>query len=270
MLWLALAVASGCAPSEPPTTGWETLEPGLAIGRFHLCDESAPDPPSLVVLRADPEFFRPRLLAASAFSDREPRSIRQWAADHGLVVATNAGMFHPDYIRHVGLMIDGDPVQDYRSVLAFGAKHDDAPPYVLADLDETPLDALRERYSTLIQNLRMVDAARDNVWEPSERRNAVAALGIDGRDRLLFLFSRTPRSVHDLVDCLLELPIDLERAQYLEGGPEAVLFVRSGEHALEFRGSWSNASGTTTVGELSWPIPNVLGLVRNVDGPASP
>jgi hypothetical protein len=165
-------------------------------------------------------------------------------------------------------MIDGDhvnngvEVRSYRSALAFGPRDDDDPPFVLADLDETPLDEIRERYRTVIQNLRMVDADRNNVWEPSEQRYVAAALGIDGNDRLLFLFNRRPSSVHEWIECLLDLPIGLERAQYLEGGPEAVLYVASGGRTIEFHGGWSSPSEESDAGNLAWPIPNVVGLVR--------
>lgn len=271
---LALAVAAlipACDPPPPPEAGWRELEPGLEIGRFHLCDEAAPAPPSLVVVRADPGRFDVTALAASARPDRAARSARDWARAGDLAVVINAGMFHPDYLRHVGYMVldghvnNGVPVASYRSVLAFDPVGDDGPRFVLADLDRTSLDDLRDRYRSLVQNLRMIDADGRNVWEPSERRAATAALGVDRRGRLLFLFDRTPRSTHDLVECLLRSPLDLARAQYLEGGPEAVLFVDAGERPVEFRGSWSPVSGDAVGPELVWPVPNVLGLVRRSD-----
>jgi len=266
---IAIALAAGgCAPPEAPEPGWEVLEPGLELGRFHLCDQPASEPPSLIVARASSERFALRLVAASAIEGGTPRPARDWALERGLAVATNAGMYREDYVRHVGLMIDGEhvnnpvEVRDFRSVLAFRPRTPSDPPFVLADLDETSVDELRERYDALVQNLRMIDASGRNVWEQNDRRTATAALGVDGRGRLLFLFNRSPRSVHDLVDCMLELPLDLRRAQYLEGGPEAALYVRAGGRTLEFLGSWSPASGETAGSDLAWPIPNVLGLER--------
>jgi len=271
---LAIALVTlGCSDREPRDPGWETLEPGLAIGRFHLCDEPPDAPPSLVVLRADPDRFAFRVLAASSTAERVPRTAREWAKLHDLAVATNAGMFHPDYLRHVGLMIDGDhvnngvAVRSYRSVLAFRPRDASDPAFTLADLDETPLDELRDRYEVLVQNLRMIDAAGANVWEPSERAWSAASLGIDGRGRILMLFNRDPRSIHDLIDCLLELPIDVRRAQYLEGGPEAALFVAAGDRTLEFLGSGSARADETSGSGFSFPIPNVIGLERRPTAP---
>lgn len=276
ILAIALAVTAGCGDRESPDPGWETLEPGLLIGRFHLCDEPPDVPPSLVVLRADPERFAFRVATASATPERVPRTAREWAELYDLAVATNAGMFHPDYLRHVGLMIVGDhvnngvAVRDYRSVLAFRPRDPADVPFFLADLDETPLDELRERFEVLVQNLRMIDASGANVWEASDRAWSAAALGVDGRGRILLLFNRDPRSIHDLVDCLQDLPIDVRRAQYLEGGPEAVLYVAAGERALEFLGSGSPSADDTAGVGFAFPIPNVIGLVRRPESPGSP
>ncbi len=265
-------IALGCAPPEARDPGWETLEPGLALGRFHLCDEQPEAPPALVVLRADPDRFAFRVLAASSTEERVSRTARDWAEVHDLAAVTNAGMFHPDYSRHVGLMIVGDhvnngvAVRSYRSVLAFRPRDDGDPQFVLADLDETSLDELRDRYEVLVQNLRMIDANGANVWEPSDRSWTAAALGVDGRGRILMLFNRDPRSIHDLIDCLLELPLDVRRAQYLEGGPEAVLFVAAGERTLEFTGRGSPIADESTSPAFAFPIPNVIGLERRESG----
>ena len=79
-----------------------------------------------------------------------------------------------------------------------------------------------------------------------------------------------PRSIHDLIDCLLDLPIDVRRAQYLEGGPEAVLYVAGGNRTLEFLGTGSPTADESAGLGFSFPIPNVIGLERRRDGPESP
>lgn len=261
------ALASGCGhPAPAPADGWESLEPGLTVGRFAWCDGD--DPAAIAVVRVDPARFDLRVLAASNTPQRQPQPVRWWAERHDLAVATNAGMYHPDLLRHVGLMIDGEhrnnpvAVTHYRSVLAFSPVDPADEPFLLADLDEISLDDLGKRYRTLIQNLRMIDHRRKNVWSQNDRISTAAALGTDSDGNLLFLFSRFPRTVHDLNRCLLELPIGLQRAQYLEGGPEAALVVRSGDTTLEYLGSFSDPSGEPAAATLAWPVPNVVGVVR--------
>ena len=43
-------------------------------------------------------------------------------------------------------------------------------------------------------------------------------------------------STHDLVEILLDLPLDISRAMYVEGGPQAQLYVNAGGQIHEFTG----------------------------------
>lgn len=68
--------------------------------------------------------------------------------------------------------------------------------------------------------------------------------------------------MHDFNDLLLALPIDLQCAQHLEGGPEAQLYVRTDALELELVGSYETGFSPSDGNDAAWPIPNVLGLVR--------
>ena len=77
---------------------------------------------------------------------------------------------------------------------------------------------------------------------------------------MLFIFCRSPYSVYELIECLLGLPIDITRAQYLEGGPEASLYVSAGGRALEFVGSFETGFNPSDDNDSFWPLPNVIGV----------
>jgi hypothetical protein len=70
----------------------------------------------------------------------------------------------------------------------------------------------------------------------------------------LFIFSRAPKSMHDLVRELLDSGIGIVAAQHLEGGRLAQLYVKAGDVELELFDGAGSAS--------AWPIPNVLGVTR--------
>ena len=61
---------------------------------------------------------------------------------------------------------------------------------------------------------------------------------------------------------LLELPIGLKQAMYVEGGADAQLYINTGNEEHEFIGSYSTGSREHDENNYSRPIPNVLGLVR--------
>lgn len=255
----ALAASSGLAV----TAGWQTLEPGLDLGMFD-------GPPSawarpIVVLRIDPARFELKLMNASAPGEGASHTARGWVDRAGGVAAINASMYQEDYRTSVSLMRTRDHVNHSRlskdkTVLAFDPLSSGAHPVRLIDRDCHDFDAARKEYGALVQSIRLVSCDRRNVWAPSARRFSTAAIGMDGQGRVLFMHARTPWPVHELVNALLALPIDLRQAMYVEGGPEAQLFVRSGGKEMQWVGGFEAAPAAENT--EAWPVPNVVVAVR--------
>jgi hypothetical protein len=129
------------------------------------------------------------------------------------------------------------------------------------DRDCEDLSHAENAYGTLVQSIRMISCQRRNVWAPSDRRFSAAAIGVDTKGRVLFFHARTPWPVHDLVKALLDLPLDLAQAMYVEGGPEAQLFARGGKAELERVGTFEKGPRAADPGR-AWPVPNVIVAVR--------
>ncbi len=99
---------------------------------------------------------------------------------------------------------------------------------------------------------------RANAWKLQPKRWSTAAIGVDGKGRVLFLHARSPWPVHDFVERLLALPIDLQRAMYTEGGPEATLYVHAGKVERDFVGSFETGFMENDGNTEEWPLPNVV------------
>jgi len=270
-LVLATIVPIACAglPAEPePDPGsWRTLEPGLELGTFRSPRPAEIGDSLVRVLRIDPRRFELRLLNATADEQGLSRTARDWVSRHGLVAAINASMYQQDYRRSVSLMrtrehVNNPRLSKDRTVLAFDPLVPDVPPVKLIDRECEDLDEWSERYGTLVQSIRMVSCDGRNVWAPQPRRWSTAAIGTDDDGRVLFLHVRSPYSTHDLIEILLELPIGLERAMYVEGGPEAQLYVAAGGEEREFVGSFETAFNEDDGNDQAWPVPNVIGVAR--------
>jgi hypothetical protein len=258
-LALTLPVPAGAAEAAE---GWQVLEPGLEVATF-----AGPTPDgTIAVVRVDPARFELRLLNASAPGEGTLRSARGWAFRAGASVAINAAMYQEDHRTSVSLMRSRDHVNQRRmskdrAVLAFDPLASGVPSARIIDLDCDALETAGAAYGTLVQSIRLVSCHRRNVWAPSERRFSTAAIGTDGAGRLLFLHARTAWTVHDLVNRLLALPLDLRQAMYVEGGPEAQLYVRGGGQELEWTGTLE-AAPDVKLGVEGWPVPNVIAAVR--------
>ncbi len=265
MLAPALAAVLLCAQA-PAAPAWQALEPGL---EYVLLD----GPPSdgvgdgkIAAVRIDPARFELRLASASA-GEGGLLTAREWAYRTGASAAINASMYQEDYRTSVSLMRSRDHVNQRRlskdkAVLAFDPLVSGVPPVRIVDRDCENLSDAESRYGTLVQSIRMVSCQRHNVWAPSDRRFSTAAIGVDAKGRVLFFHARTPWPVHDLVKALLELPIDLAQAMYVEGGPEAQLFARGGKLEIERVGTFERAPPRAADAGRAWPVPNVIVAIR--------
>ncbi len=227
---------------------WKPLQPGVDLA---VVD-------GLYVVRIDPQRAHLAVALASE-SGGGPRTAAEWCRKANLAVAINAGMFASDqrsnvgYLRH-GAHLNNARFNDYRSVIAID------PGVLWLDLDRQKADLAK--YDVVIQNLRLIAGDRRNVWAPSARRWSEAALAIDAKGRLLFLFSRAPYTMRDFNARILALPLEVMRAMHLEGGPEASLSIHVPGVDLDLSGSFETGFLENDTNARQWPIPNVLGVVR--------
>ncbi len=246
---------------------WTELEPGLELAELAAPVKSFIGESVIRVLRIDPERFELKLLNASAGAGEQSKAAKAWCHEHGLVAAINSSMYQQDHRTSVSLMKTRGHVNNARlskdnAVLAFDRLDPGVPPVQIIDRKLQDYESLKSRYGTLIQSIRMVTLERRNVWQQQPRRWSIAAIGMDQKGRVLFIHCRSPYSVHDFINLLLKLPIELKNAMYVEGGPEAQLYVESGETSLELMGSFETGFFETDDNLQGWPVPNVVGVVR--------
>ncbi|UCE02915.1 MAG: phosphodiester glycosidase family protein [Candidatus Latescibacterota bacterium] len=252
---------------------WQEVLPGLEFGIFAARRKSVVNDSKIRILRADPQKWALELVCARDHGEAN-RPARAWAERFDLVAATNAGMFGTDGTTHVGYLVAGTHennthVNGYRSAATFDPKTSDAPSFRIHDLEEPrrELESLAEAYETVIQNLRLIKRPGRNRWSQQDKMWSEAALGEDDQGRILFIFCRSPYTMHDLNEELLGLGIGLVAAQHLEGGPEAQLFVAPLE--LELVGSYETGFNENDDNERAWDVPNVIGLVPRAQDDAN-
>jgi hypothetical protein len=260
---ILLQVGAGAA--APPDQFWTRLEPGLDLGLFPSPRPSSAGDSVIRVLRIDPERFELTLLNASATKDKLPLTAKQWCQRFGCIAGINASMFQADISTSISLMRTGGHVNNPRltkdrAILAFDRLTRDVPPVLMIDRDCDDLDALAGKYGTLVQSIRMLSCKGKNVWAQQPQRWSTAAVGIDKKGRVLFIHVRSPFTTHDLVNILTELPLGLARAMYVEGGPEAQLFIGAGRRDEEFVGTYDIPFYDSD--DRARPVPNVIAVTR--------
>lgn len=246
---------------------WRSLAPGMDLGVFTAAKPSGIGDSRITVLRIDPALWDLELVGRSRTGEAAGLTARQWSEKRKLAVAINAGMFATDYKTHVGYMgcrehVNNGHVNAYQSVAAFDPRHDGLPRFRIFDLDVpgVKMKTILQDYAAAVQNLRLIKRPGQNQWSQQAKKWSEAALGEDDKGRILFIFSRSPFSMHDLNRELLALGIGLVSAQHLEGGPEVQLYLHVGDVELELVGSYETSFREHDGNDAAWPIPNVLGV----------
>ena len=274
MLLLACVLRVPATGTPPPAVPWRVLEPGLEYAaaaspiRSTLADDA-----TIHLLRIDPRRFALELFNASANAGTR-RTAREWAEHERLAAAINASLYQADYRTSTSLMrsrrhVNNPRLSKHNAVLLFDPLEPDLPPVQLVDRTCGDLTALQSRYAGAVQNIRMISCHGTNVWSPQPKAWSNAAVGVDEQGRLLFVHMRAPLSTHDFADALLALPLGLRQTMYVEGGPEAQLYVAAGGETIELTGSHGSSGFAGLAAGYSLPIPNVLGLRRRAESRAA-
>ncbi len=111
-----------------------------------------------------------------------------------------------------------------------------------------------------MQNLRLIKHPGENRWKQQPKMWSEAALGEDKNGNALFIFCRTPSTMHDFNEHLLKLPINLVSAQHLDGGPPASFYLNCGGVVIRGMGSFESGFNEKTGSQKFWLLPHVIGV----------
>lgn len=197
----------------------------------------------LIVVRADPKSTALELVNPP---DSNGQTVAELAEQRGFSVVINAAMFATDYVTSIGYMKNFGNINNshispkLRGFLLFHPKEPQLPPVKIAGKEELA------NYNSAFQTHRMWDAKEGILWKKGASIfHHVGLVGVDGQSRVLFFYHPTLVDVHDLVDHILNLGLDLKGLLYLDGGNHGALYL-----GRELGQGWNTG--------LS--LPNLLGL----------
>jgi hypothetical protein len=251
-------------PYALPLT-WEQLSPGLDLAVADAPIKCNIGDSKIRILRINPEHFDFQLLSSKEL--KHPNLTADgWAKRHQLTALVNAGMYQMDYQTNVGYMRNFDFVNNGRvskdnTLIAFHPKNDSLPPFQIIDRTCQNWQELMQQYQSLTQGIRMIDCGQHNRWSQQPKYWSMVVMATDKEGRALMIHSRTPYSVHDFIEMILELPLNVYNAMYLEGGPEASFLLNHAERKISAIGSYETGFYESDGNDRFWPIPNVIGIV---------
>ena len=250
---------------------WQKLADGLELGIFASPQPAEIGDSKIRILRIDPGRYELKLLNASVSKKGRPLSAKQWCRQNGLVAAINASMYQEDFKTSVSYMRTRTHVNNPRlrekdmTILAFDRLGTGVPEVKIIDRQCEDFRFWKNKYGSLVQSIRMISCTGKNVWRQQAKKYSTVAIGIDTADRVLLIHVGSPYSTHDLINILKTLPLQIARAMYTEGGPQAQLYIKTGAQEYEFVGHSEIDLSNNTNSLFSWPIPNVIGISLRKD-----
>jgi hypothetical protein len=249
--------------------GWQLLDKGIELGTFQSPLPSDVGDSLIRVLRINPQYYRLQLLNTSAIPNGSPITPKQWCQQNGLTAVINASMYQTDYKTSVSLMRKKGHVNNPRlskdmTILAFDRLDSSVSEVKIIDRQCEDFDLWKKKYATLVQSIRMISCTGKNVWKQQRRRWSTSAIGMDAKHKVLFIHVRSLYSTHDLINILQVLPLNISRAMYTEGGPQAQLYIKVPNQEFAFVGSYEVGSSDANKGSLPWPLPNVIGISKRL------
>lgn len=245
------SIASASLPASGP------IAPGLRI-------ETAG---TVTLARIDPARYGLRLLNAA--KEGRARKAPDWAKEFGLVAVVNASMYEPSGLS-VGLMINGAHTNQTHDLPKMGGYFAFDPtrpglPDVAAIGKDCPgfdLARLRADYRVVFQNYRLLDCDGHALpWKESKLFSA-AAIGLGKDGHVVFAHSRAPYVMTDFAKILAAPELELAQMFYVEGGPEASLYVHAGDVTFRGIGSFETGFFRDDSNQDFWELPNVVGAFQ--------
>jgi uncharacterized protein YigE (DUF2233 family) len=235
---------------------------------FKVDSQSSDRDSDIHILQFDPHYFDINIYCASQY-DGEMRSLGKWAEEFDLAAAINAGMFATDFSTSIGYLKSGDHINNpvingsYKCIFACQPIDTTVPPIKLIDVTCEDYEQWEDKYLSFAQSIRMISCEQQNVWEPRDEKWYISALGVANDGKLLLIYGSTPFTVHEFINHLLELPIEIDNAMYLEGGFQAGLYLSSGENRRDFRDFNKSPLLKAEDSPEVRKIPNIIGIKRN-------
>ncbi|NEW83172.1 MAG: hypothetical protein GZ094_12505 [Mariniphaga sp.] len=247
---------------------WHSLQSGLYFWEPDAPEKSILNDSKIFILKVDPRFCNFSMLSASEHGNRN-RTADEWAKKFNVNVVVNAGMFNMSnartnkgYMKNYSHTNNGKMNGYYNVMMAMNPKKASDPMMMLYDLTCIKWESIRNDYHTYSQGMRMIDCNGNKMaWD--KRPGQACSMVISATDiigNIYFIFVRSPYTHQKMIDFTVQLIPDIRTTVYLEGGPEASLYIQTPDTTISKIGSYVSKTYENDNNDHFWKIPNVIGI----------
>jgi hypothetical protein len=245
---------------------WKPLLSGLDLLEINAYTKPYVEDGKLTIIRIQPALFNFRLISTPETKLTKPG--QYWVEALGLNMLFNAGMYnlkdgrsHRYFMKNYKHLNNSNLSVTTNGIIAFNRKNESVPTFGLYDLTKSDWEMIDTSYNTIIQGLRMIDGDGCPVyWNDRVQSCSMIIIAQDRESNIYVIFSKTPFTQNQMIDNLLNLPIALINAVYLEGGSRSNLIVSTTKFKMKRVGSFGSDINSYNKNSTFFPFPNFIGL----------
>lgn len=252
-------------------TDFDTLVPGIEFLQLDAPKKSILGDSKLTVLRIDPSRFEFELYTATAHK-KQKVTAQELGDSLDYLVVFNAGMYeladgftHRGYLKSENHFNNKTLNPSYNSMLALSPSDTTQAHCQLIDLTCESWKTIQTKFAAFAQGPRMIDCnGQPMSWNKKKQSCSMLVASTDNEGRIYLIFSRTPYTHNEMISFLLQLPYQLTKTIYLEGGPETSLYIRTPTMTLSCIGSYVSQTYPVDTNVDFWKLPNLIGIKAKI------
>jgi hypothetical protein len=274
VLWLFLFIffqqLTGISQNiQEPPFAWKELGDGLHVTVIDAPEKSILNDSKLTILKIEPSKFDFRLLTATEYGKARPAD--QWAGEFGAEIIVNAGMYtltkdqhNKGYLKNFNHLNNPRMNGYYNAMMVMHPKDSVNLPFEIFDLTCYSWDSIKDRYHSFCQGMRMIDCNGNPMAfdKKPDQSCSMVILSTDTDKNIYIIFTRSPYTHQTMIKFLMGLPFNFRQTVYLEGGPEASLYINTGNDTISKYGSYISKTWANDDNDHFWEIPNVIAIGR--------
>lgn len=257
-------------PKQSPAINWQRIDEGLESAEILSPQKSFLGDSKITVIKINPKQYAFKLVAASE-NNKMHKTAPQWCKEKKLLACVNAGQFNlNDQLSNMGYMKNYNHVNNptlrkinnYHAMLAFNRKDTSVAPVQIIDMLCQDWPHLQTKYHSFTQSISLISCNKQVVDNKQKGKWSMVLFGMDEAGNALLIFTRSPYTIRHFSEILLSLPLSIKNVMYLEGGPEASLFLDTNGKKIEKMGSYESGFWESDANDQFYPLPNVIGIVK--------
>jgi len=249
---------------------WKALSDGLFYAELDAPEKSVVNDSKLTILKIDKQKFEFEFLTASEHG-RRLRTAPDWAKEFHQEIIINAGMYsynkthsNKGYMKNYNHFNNPEKSGYYNAMLAMHPKDKKKAPFDIIDITCEDWEKVQNEYHSFCQGMRMISCEGEGMAfaKRPDQSCSMVLTATDEAKNLYIVFTRSPYTHRTMISYLQGLPLNIRTTVYLEGGPEASLYINTGDTVIAKYGSYVSNTCNNDNNDHFWAIPNVIALKR--------